>query len=70
VRAEPSGRGLRAGFGGVGAAGELAGGKDAGTAVMVPLEIVDEGLGVMEGLGPGEGRDEGDELLVEEDLAR
>ncbi len=70
MRADPSGRGFRAGFGGVGVAEELVGAKDAGTAVMVPLEMVDEGLGVMEDLGPGEGRDEGDELLVEEDLAR
>lgn len=73
VRAEPSGRGLRI-FWGVGAAEEAAGadatGFDAGAAVMVPLERVDEGLGVTDDPGPGDGRDEGDELLVEDDLVR
>jgi len=51
-------------------AAEKAAGIDAGTAVIVPFERVDEGLGVMDALGPGDGRDEGDALLVEEDLAR
>lgn len=36
----------------------------------VALESVDEGLGVMDALGPGEGLDEGDELFVEKDLTR
>lgn len=36
----------------------------------VPLESVDEGLGVMDARGPGEGRDDGDALVVEEVLAR
>jgi len=70
VRAEPSGSGLRTFGGGVGAAGTVAD-TDAGTtAVIVPLERVDEGLGVIDDLGPGEGLEEGDELLVEDDFAR
>lgn len=69
VRPEPSGSGLRT-FSGVGAI-DAVGTTDAGTiAVMVPLEMVDEGLGVIEDLGPGDGREEGEELLVEDGLAR
>lgn len=58
VRDELSGSGLRTFGGGVGAA-ELAVMTAAGTAVpfMVPLDRVDEGLGVMEDLsGPGDCR--------------
>jgi hypothetical protein len=63
----PSGSGLRTFGGGVGAAGAAAAGI---APVMVPLERVDEGLGVIEDLGPGDGREEGEALLVEVDFAR
>lgn len=74
VRGVPPGRGLRT-FEGVGPAAEVGGADSAGleepgTAVIVPLERVDEGLGVMDDLSPGDGRDEGDELFIEEDLVR